>query len=104
MGEVAIPRQMFQEILRLIAELRPMPPPTPAQDVRYSALKSNRREDLDEMPGKMGQIRPSNTVRRPGMQAAGPTTGRHLRAAKSPPSSSSSEFIRGSQRLRVLVL
>ena len=30
MGEVAIPRQMFQEILRLIAELRPQPPPAPA--------------------------------------------------------------------------
>jgi len=29
MAEVAIPRQMFQEILRLIAELRPQPPPTP---------------------------------------------------------------------------
>ncbi len=25
-----IPRQMFQEILRLIAELRPQPPPAPA--------------------------------------------------------------------------
>jgi hypothetical protein len=25
MAEVAIPRQMFQEILRLIAELRPQP-------------------------------------------------------------------------------
>jgi ubiquinone/menaquinone biosynthesis C-methylase UbiE len=30
MVEVAIPRQMFQEILRLIAELRPHPPPAPA--------------------------------------------------------------------------
>ena len=30
MAEVAIPRQMFQEILRLIAELRPQPPPTSA--------------------------------------------------------------------------
>ena len=30
MAEVAIPRQMFQDILRLIAELRPQPPPTPA--------------------------------------------------------------------------
>jgi hypothetical protein len=30
MAEVAIPRQMFQEILRLIAELRPQPPPAPA--------------------------------------------------------------------------
>jgi hypothetical protein len=30
MADVAIPRQMFQEILRLIAELRPQPPPAPA--------------------------------------------------------------------------
>ena len=30
MAEVAIPRQMFQESLRLIAELRPQPPPAPA--------------------------------------------------------------------------
>src|SRR5262249_9018871 len=30
MAEVAIPRQMFQEILRLIGELRPQPPPAPA--------------------------------------------------------------------------
>jgi hypothetical protein len=34
MAEVAIPRQMFQEILRLIAELRPQPPPAPARDAR----------------------------------------------------------------------
>ena len=30
MAEVAIPRQMFHDILRLIAELRPQPPPAPA--------------------------------------------------------------------------
>jgi hypothetical protein len=30
MGEVAIPRQSTQEILRLIAELRLLPPSTPA--------------------------------------------------------------------------
>ena len=30
MAEVAIPRQMFQEVLRLIGELRPQPPPAPA--------------------------------------------------------------------------
>jgi hypothetical protein len=30
MAEVAIPRQMFQEILRLIAELRSEPPAAPA--------------------------------------------------------------------------
>jgi len=29
MAEVAIPRQMFHEILRLIAELRQQPPPAP---------------------------------------------------------------------------
>ena len=29
MAEVAIPRQMFQKILRLIAELRPQPAPAP---------------------------------------------------------------------------
>jgi len=30
MAEVATPRQMFREILRLIAELRAQPPPAPA--------------------------------------------------------------------------
>ena len=30
MAEIAIPRQMFQEILRLIGELRPQPPPAQA--------------------------------------------------------------------------
>ncbi|HMI10246.1 MAG TPA: transposase, partial [Bradyrhizobium sp.] len=30
LAEVAIPQQMFQEILRLITELRPQPPPVPA--------------------------------------------------------------------------
>ena len=30
MAEVAIPRQMFQEISRLIAETRPQPQPVPA--------------------------------------------------------------------------
>jgi hypothetical protein len=29
MAEVAIPRALFAEILRLIAELRPQPPPAP---------------------------------------------------------------------------
>jgi hypothetical protein len=30
MAEVTIAREMFQKILRLIAELRPQPPPAPA--------------------------------------------------------------------------
>src|ERR1700704_4557242 len=39
MAEVAIPRQMFQEILRLIAELRPQSPPAPAGSVRMSRVQ-----------------------------------------------------------------
>ena len=30
MAEVAVPRGLFAEILRLIAQLRPQPPPAPA--------------------------------------------------------------------------
>ena len=30
MAEVAVSRELFQKILRLIAELRPQPPPEPA--------------------------------------------------------------------------
>ena len=30
LAEVAVPRGLFEEILRLIAELRPQPPPAPA--------------------------------------------------------------------------
>jgi hypothetical protein len=30
MPEVAVPRELFQEILQLIAELQPQPPPAPA--------------------------------------------------------------------------
>src|SRR5262249_6788516 len=41
MAEVAIPRQMFQEILRLIAELRPKLPPAPARDDRWSCVQEH---------------------------------------------------------------
>jgi hypothetical protein len=40
MAEVAIPRQMFQEILRLIAELRPKPPPAPPETADGHAFRS----------------------------------------------------------------
>jgi len=30
MAEVAVPRMLFAEILRLISELRPLPDPSPA--------------------------------------------------------------------------
>jgi hypothetical protein len=45
MAEVAIARQMFQEILRLIAELRP-------RDVRCHAFTSNRQKECVQCQGK----------------------------------------------------
>jgi hypothetical protein len=36
MAEVAIPRNLFADILRMIAELRPMPLPSTAYGVRVS--------------------------------------------------------------------
>jgi hypothetical protein len=41
MAEVAIPRQMFQEILRLIAELRPQPPQRQHETFDSQAFISN---------------------------------------------------------------
>jgi Transposase DDE domain group 1 len=63
MAEVAIARQTFQEILRLIAELRPHPPPAPARDVRCYAFKSNRQKECVQMPGKMARSDPRAGVR-----------------------------------------
>jgi hypothetical protein len=46
MAEVAIPRQIFREILRLIAELRPQPPtPHAGAGVHGLALTTDRREE-----------------------------------------------------------
>jgi len=39
MAEVAILPQMFQEILRLMGEFRPQPPPAPAEDTRRSSIQ-----------------------------------------------------------------
>src|SRR5262249_39808142 len=47
--------QMVQEILRLIAELRPQPPPALAGDVRCHAFKSSRQKECVQMPGKMAR-------------------------------------------------
>src|SRR5262245_27452965 len=62
-AEVAIPRQTFQEILRLIAELRPQPPPALASDVRCHAFKSIRQKQCVQMPGKMARSDPRPSVR-----------------------------------------
>jgi hypothetical protein len=52
----AIPRQMFQEILRLIAELRPKPPPAPHDAIDGHAFKSARREERVRMQRKTAQV------------------------------------------------
>src|SRR5262249_35802871 len=72
MAEVAIARQMFEEILRLIAELRP--PPALAGDVRCHAFKSNRQKECVQMSGKMARSDP-----RPNVQVTrGAGSGQHL--------------------------
>src|SRR5262249_9433664 len=69
MAEVAIPRQMFQEILRLIAELRPQPPPALA-----SCIQATDRRGASQMPGKMARSEPRPSVR----VTRGTGSGQHL--------------------------
>jgi hypothetical protein len=61
-AEVAIPRQMFQEILRLIAELRRSQPQRWRKTFDGRAFKANTPEECIPMSGKR-QMRPSNAVR-----------------------------------------
>ena len=63
MAEVAIARQIFQEILRLIAELRPQPPPAPGEAFDGYAFKSNRQKECVPNARENHQINPSATVR-----------------------------------------
>src|SRR5262249_22664207 len=53
-----IPRQMFQEILRLIAELRPQPPPGQHEAFDCHAFKRNRQEECVQMPVKIARSTP----------------------------------------------
>jgi hypothetical protein len=46
MAEAAIPRQMFQEILQLIAELRPQPPPAPSVRRSMSCIQEQPTEGV----------------------------------------------------------
>jgi hypothetical protein len=81
MAEVAIPRQMFQEILRLIAELRPQPRLHRHEAFDGHALKSNRREECVQMPSKNGQISSSAAVRGARITAAVPALRRSCQNA-----------------------
>jgi len=56
------PRQMFQEVLRLIAELRPPPPPAPAKGVRWSCIQQEPTGGVRPNAREDGQSRPSNTA------------------------------------------
>jgi Transposase DDE domain group 1 len=62
MAEIAIPRQMFQEILRLIAELRPHHPPQ-HEAFDCHAFKRNRREECVQMPVKIARSTPRPSFR-----------------------------------------
>ena len=66
MAEIAIPRQIFQEILRLIAELRPQPPPAAVRDGR--ATSDRICVVLDNLsthsPGALYQAFPAEQARR----------------------------------------
>ena len=63
MAEVAIARQMFQEILRLIAELRRSHHPRQHEAFDCHAFKSNRQEECVQMPVKIAKISCSTIVR-----------------------------------------
>jgi hypothetical protein len=62
MANVAIPRQMFQEALRLVAELQPHPPPTPARNIRGSCVQEQQRAGVRLNARENGQINPSTTI------------------------------------------
>src|SRR5262249_61685897 len=53
-----MPRQMFQEILRLIAELRRSHHPRQHEAFDYHAFKSNRQEEGVQMPVKIARSSP----------------------------------------------
>src|SRR4029077_6312776 len=74
MAEVAIPRQMFQEILRLIAELRPSRHQRQHEAFDRYPFHSNRREEYVRMLGKITKpiLRPP--FRPPQVPAAVPSS------------------------------
>jgi hypothetical protein len=80
--KVAIPRQMFQEILRLIAELRPQPPPAPHEAFDCHAFKRNRQEECVQMPEKIATSAPRPPFGPPVVPVAARTSRLASREAK----------------------
>jgi hypothetical protein len=75
MAEVAIPRQIFQEILRLIAELRPQAAPCQHQVFDSHAYKSNPQG------GKIAGSTPRPSFELPELPVASATSRRFLQQA-----------------------
>jgi hypothetical protein len=80
MAEVAIARQMFQEILRRIAELRPQPPPALAERFDVMHSRATERRSASECQGK----RPDQAVKRrsDGRKCREPSTLSHLASSQ----------------------
>ncbi len=62
MAEVAIPQQMFQEILRLITELRPQPPSAPGETPISSRIQERPTGGARPNAAENSQIKPSTIV------------------------------------------
>ena len=63
MAEVAITRQMFQKILRLIGELRPQPPRASMR--RPCSCVHKRREECVQIPWRMTRSAPQSPFELP---------------------------------------
>ena len=80
MAEVATPRKMFEEILYLIAELRPKPPPALASTADGHAFRSTRWEDWAQMQSKTRNLGPENAT--PGSEWRPPASNRSAPSGK----------------------
>jgi len=56
MAEVTIPRRMFQEILRLIAEVRPKPPPSPGRSFSCASSSEYSYRRSYSVPSSSGLV------------------------------------------------
>jgi hypothetical protein len=96
MAEVAIPRQLLQEILGLIAELRPKPLPVSMRLPMVMRSTAPDGKNYAQMPRKNRQFGPTTSARGPnGLRPATDRAGPYGKPGKSLRSASNSSFIRG---------